>query len=255
MYVLEESNFSSLVGICAAFKHDKLCALCCSCWQNGAVPLSRKSGLFRFLSSPAEILTLHQLPVLILILLSMILVNMKPFGFWCKEKNLFCSKVSSALEPILAAVTRKQEKQKAEEVKADLELSSWLEACCCHSTYVFPTGPIAWEFIYLSWKDAATEEDQNLTLCRVASSQMTEEQLGHKTRNGWFSACFLLICSFLSFYFLELVPQPDKCTSKSALLLEWMPSLVWKKIYSSPIPSEASAEKPFSGGLQDCYSL
>lgn len=166
MYVLEESNFSSLVGICAAFKHDKLCAVCCSCWQNGAVPLSRKSGLLYFLSSPVEILRLHQLPVHILVLLSMILrddlftlsVNIKPFGFWCKEKNLLCSKVSSALVPILAAVTRKQEKQKAEEVKADLELSSWLEACCCHSTDVFPTGPIAWESIYLSWKDAVTEE-------------------------------------------------------------------------------------------------
>lgn len=190
MYILEESNFSSLVGICAAFKHDKLCALCCSCWQNGAVPLSRKSGLFYFLSSPVEILRLHQLPVHILILLSMVLANIKPFGFWHKEKNLLCSKVSSALETILAAVTRKQEKQKAEEVKADLELSSWLEACCCHSTYVFPTGPIAWEFICLSWKDAVTEEDQNLTLCRAASSQMTEEQISHKTRNGCFSGCF-----------------------------------------------------------------
>lgn len=158
MYVLEESNFSSLVGICAAFKHDKLCALYCSCWQNGAVHLSRKSGLFCFLSSPVEMLTLHQLPIHILILLSVILVNTKPFGFWCKKKKNLCSEVSSALEAILAAVTRKQEKQKAEEVKADLKLSSWLEACC-HSTYVFPTGPIAWEFIYLSWKDAVTEEN------------------------------------------------------------------------------------------------
>ncbi|XP_039934336.1 grpE protein homolog 2, mitochondrial isoform X1 [Hirundo rustica] len=99
-------------------------------------------------SSPVEILRLQ--PIHVLILLSMILVNTKPFGFCLKEKNLLCSKVSSALEPILAAVTRKQEKQKAEEVKADLKLSSWLETCCCHSTYVFPTGPIAWEFIYLS---------------------------------------------------------------------------------------------------------
>ncbi|XP_030085161.2 grpE protein homolog 2, mitochondrial isoform X1 [Serinus canaria] len=52
-----------------------------SCWQNGAEPLSRKSGLFYFLSSPVEILRLHRLPVHVLILLSMILVNMKPYGF------------------------------------------------------------------------------------------------------------------------------------------------------------------------------
>ncbi|XP_048175966.1 grpE protein homolog 2, mitochondrial isoform X1 [Corvus hawaiiensis] len=52
-----------------------------SCWQNGAVPLSRKSGLFYFLSSSVEILRLHQLPVHILILLSMVLANMKPFRF------------------------------------------------------------------------------------------------------------------------------------------------------------------------------
>lgn len=39
------------------------------------------------------------------------------------EKS-FLLKVSSALEPILAAVTRKPEKQKAEEVKADLKPSS-----------------------------------------------------------------------------------------------------------------------------------
>lgn len=200
MYVLEESNFSSLVGICAAFKHDKLCALCCSCWQNGAVPLSRKSGLFYFLSSPVEILRLHQLPVHILVLLSMILINIKPFGFWRKEKNLLCSKISSALEPILAAVTRKQEQQKAEEVKADLELSSCLEACCCHSTYVFPTGPIAWEFICLSWKDAVTEEDQNLTLCRAASSPMTEDQNKPQNQEWLVSRLFLtdlFIPSFL----------------------------------------------------------
>lgn len=202
------------MGICTAFKHDKLCALCCSCWHNGAVPLSRKSGLFYFLSSLVKILRLQ--PIHVLILLSMILVNTKPFGFCLKEKNLLCSKVSSALEPILAAETRKQEKQKAEEVKADLELSSWLEACCCHSTYVFPTGPIAWEFIYLSWKDEVTEEDQNLTPCRAASSQMTEEQISHKTKNGWFPGCFLLVCSFLPFYCLELVPQADKCTSNTA---------------------------------------
>lgn len=49
-------------------------------------------------------------------------------------------------------------------------------------------------------KGCSHEEDQNLTLCRAASIQMTE-QLRHKTRNCWFSACFLLICSFLPFYF------------------------------------------------------
>lgn len=33
-----------------------------------------------------------------------------------------------------------------------------VEACCCHSmAYVFPSGPFAWESIYLSWTDAVSE--------------------------------------------------------------------------------------------------
>lgn len=47
--ILEESNPSSLVGICASFRHDKRCAFCCSCWRSGDVPLSRKSGPLYFL--------------------------------------------------------------------------------------------------------------------------------------------------------------------------------------------------------------
>lgn len=41
-----------------------------------------------------------------------------------QEEKYFLLEIWSALEPILAAVTRKQEKQKAEEVKADLKPSS-----------------------------------------------------------------------------------------------------------------------------------
>lgn len=60
---------------------------------------------------------------------------------------------------------------------------------------------------------------------------------------GFWVVSYWFVHSFL-FTFWNWIHDLTSAFPKM-LYLEWMPSLLWKKIYSSPIPLQASAEKPF----------
>lgn len=185
----------------------------------------------------------------------MILVNIKPFGFWRKEKK------SALLQSLKCPWTNFSSSDKKAREAEGWGSESWPRAVLlvggmllsqhiCISHWPYCLG------VHLSQLKGcshwAGSEFNPLQSSKQSNDRRTDTAIkpgmvGFQVVSYWFVHSFLF--TFWNWF------HKLKNALPKMLYLEWMPSLVWKKIYSSAIPLQASAEKPFCGGLQDCHSL